>query len=170
MRDLENSFGVFGRFHVPVSQPAQVRGRHILIRIDPSKPASNDEAKKKIGEIAEKAKTEDFAKLAQTYSDDPGSKSKGGDLGYFTRERMVPEFANAAFAAEVGKVTGPIKTDFGYHLIKVTGLKDSEVVAFDQIKDQVKASLLQQKQSTTFNSKISQWKIDLNVKTYEDKL
>jgi hypothetical protein len=63
---------------------------------------------------------EDFAALAAAYSDDPGSAANGGDLGWFGRGRMVAPFEDAAFSLEVGEVSEPVKTDFGYHLIKVT--------------------------------------------------
>ena len=69
-----------------------------------------------------------------------------------------------------GEVSEPVKSQFGYHLIKATGLKDAEVTPLDEVKDQIKATLLQQKQEDTFNSKIEEWKTELNVKTYEDKL
>jgi len=114
----------------------------------------------------------DFATLAKENSIDPGTKNNGGNLGFipYDSTELVPEFMNGFKNLKENEISAPVKSAYGYHLIKVTGLKDSEVLAFDKVKEQIKASLLQHKQSDAFNSKISQWKIDLNVKTYEDKL
>ncbi|MCO6465136.1 MAG: peptidylprolyl isomerase [Bradyrhizobiaceae bacterium] len=107
-----------------------VRASHILIPFESSK----DSALAKANEILAKArKGEDFAMLATLNSKDPGSAQQGGDLGYFSKGRMVPEFEKAAFGAEVGSVVGPVETQFGYHIIKVTDkqsleLKYSEIV------------------------------------------
>jgi len=87
-------------------------------------------AKKKADELFAKAKAgEDFAKLATENSQDPGSAANGGDLGYFGKGKMVPEFEAAAFAAKTGDIVGPIKTVYGYHIIKVTDVKDGQVKA-----------------------------------------
>ncbi len=107
-----------------------IKARHILIRFPDSEKdqAKKEEiAKQKIDEIAAKLKAgEDFAKLADEYSEDPGNvkdgKKQGGDLGWFTKGRMVQEFEKAAFALEPGKVSEPVKTFYGYHLIKVDQL------------------------------------------------
>jgi foldase protein PrsA len=87
-------------------------------------------AKKKADELYAKAKAgEDFAKLATENSQDPGSAANGGDLGYFGKGKMVPEFETAAFAANVGDIVGPVKTVYGYHIIKITDKKDGQVKA-----------------------------------------
>jgi peptidyl-prolyl cis-trans isomerase D len=98
--------------------PEQVHARHILIKVDEHR--STDEAKKKIAEIRAKLdQGTPFEKLAEEYSEDPGSKAHGGDLGNFGRGQMVPAFEEAAFAATPGSVVGPIETSFGIHLIQV---------------------------------------------------
>jgi parvulin-like peptidyl-prolyl isomerase len=88
-------------------------------------------AKKKADEIYAKAtaKDADFAKLAKQYSQDPGSAANGGDLGYFAKGKMVPAFEEAAFALKVGETSKPIRTVYGYHIIKVTDIKDGQVKA-----------------------------------------
>lgn len=107
-----------------------VKARHILIRFpqEESDKAKQEEiAKKKIDEIAAKIKAgEDFAKLADEYSEDPGNVKdgvkQGGDLGWFTRGRMVQEFEKAAFEMKAGEISEPIKTFYGFHIIKVDKL------------------------------------------------
>lgn len=112
------------------SQPT-VRASHILIPIE---GGNKDSALALASSILARArKGEDFGVLAMQNSKDPGSAQQGGDLGYFTKGRMVPEFEKAAFGAGVGEVVGPVETQFGYHIIKVTDkqnleLKYSEIV------------------------------------------
>jgi peptidyl-prolyl cis-trans isomerase C len=91
----------------------EVHAAHILCKTE-----------KKAREVAEKlaAGQESFAEMARKYSQCPSSKS-GGDLGWFGKNRMVPEFEKAAFEGEKGKILGPVKTQFGYHLIKVLDKK-----------------------------------------------
>jgi len=114
----------------------------------------------------------DFATLAKENSTDPGSKDKGGSLGFvaYNSTQLVTEFMDGFKKLKEGEVSEPVKSQFGYHLIKATGLKSAEVSPLDTVKDQVKQTLLQQKQSTAFNSKIEEWKTALKVKTYEDQL
>lgn len=114
----------------------------------------------------------DFATLAKENSTDTGTKDKGGSLGFvaYNSTQLVTEFMDGFKTLKEGEVSGPVKSQFGYHLIKATGLKDAEVTPLDQVKEEIKSTLLQQKQGTTFNSKVDEWKTDLKVKTYEDKL
>lgn len=117
----------------------QVRARHILTD-------KEEDAKKAAKEIAEgKA----FARAAEEYSTCP-SKEKGGDLGYFTKGQMVPEFEKAAFSAEIGTVIGPVKTQFGYHLIFVEDKKEKQASSYDEVKDQLSDKLLQQKKQKVY--------------------
>lgn len=114
-----------------VTPEQEVRARHILVE-------SEEEAKK----AAERVKGgEDFAKVAGELSKDPGSKSDGGDLGFFTKDRMVEPFAEAAFKLEPGQVSEPVKTQFGWHVIKVEEKRTKPVPSFEEMKDQVNAYL-----------------------------
>ncbi|MBL7999670.1 MAG: peptidylprolyl isomerase [Candidatus Kapabacteria bacterium] len=108
-----------------------VRASHILINF--GSPANKDSAKAEAEKALARVRGgEDFAKVAMELSQDPGSKNSGGDLNYFTRGRMVPEFEKAAFGAAVGSVVGPVESQFGYHIIKVTD-KKSEKLKYSEI-------------------------------------
>lgn len=90
----------------------------------------NESVKKKAEDILAKVKAGgDFAQIAKEESQDPGSAAVGGDLGYFGKGKMVPDFENAAFALKVGEVSGLVKTPYGYHIIKVTDIKGAEIKA-----------------------------------------
>ncbi len=101
-----------------------VRASHILITFDTNKDSALAVANK----ILARARSgEDFGMLAMTNSKDPGSAQQQGDLGYFGKGRMVPEFEKAAFEAEVGQIVGPVESQFGYHIIKVTDRQNTEI-------------------------------------------
>ncbi|WFS00343.1 peptidylprolyl isomerase [Rhizobium tumorigenes] len=113
----------------------EVHARHILVKTE-------DEAKEVIKELDA---GKDFAEVAKEKSTDP-NKSDGGDLGYFQRGRMVKEFDDAAFSMPVGTYSKtPVKTDFGYHVIKVEDKRDAPPPPFDQVKDQVKQLVMRDK-------------------------
>ena len=97
---------------------------------------------------------EDAAKRVSTCP----SKERGGDLGAFSRGQMVPEFEEAAFAAEIGALVGPVKTQFGYHLIKVENKTEASVVPFEQVAPQISLSLQQQKQGEAYAAKVEELK------------
>jgi len=110
----------------------EVKASHILV--DDEKTAK--EVQKKLNEGG------DFAKLAEEYSKDPGSKSKGGDLGYFGKGAMVPEFEKVAFTLDKGEVSDLVKSDYGVHIIKVTDKRENK---FEDKKAQIEKELKQQK-------------------------
>jgi peptidyl-prolyl cis-trans isomerase C len=115
----------------------EVHARHILV-------PTEDEAKA----VAARVKGgEDFAKVAGEVSKDPGSGKEGGDLGWFTKDRMVPEFSEAAFKMKPGEVSDPVKSQFGWHVIKVEEVREKPVPTFDQVKDQVQQYLARKSQS-----------------------
>lgn len=105
----------------------EVHARHILVE---------DEAKAKDA-AARVKKGEDFAKVAAELSKDPGSGKEGGDLGWFTKERMVPQFAEAAFKLQKGQISEPVQTQFGWHVIKVEDKRSKPLPKFDEVKPQI---------------------------------
>ncbi len=122
--------------------PDQVKARHILIKAEDQKPESMEKALKKMVEIASKTNVENFSAMAEKHSDDPGSKAKGGDLGFFPRGRMVPEFEKAAFGSEKGKITEPVKTKYGYHIILVDDRKEASEEPLESVQVQIAQKLM----------------------------
>lgn len=127
-------------------KPEQVRASHILIRVpEDAKPEVVVEKEKAAKTAAERAKKgEAFDKLATELSEDPSAKQNAGDLDFFSKEQMVPEFSEAAFGMKKGDISAPVRSQFGYHVIKVTDRKDAEKVSFEQAKPQLLAFLQQQ--------------------------
>lgn len=133
---------------IPVQQ--EVRARHILVKTE-------DEAKKLAKDIEGGA---DFAEMAKKHSQDDGGEG-GGDLGYFTAGQMVKQFEEAAFATEKGKVSAPVQTKYGWHLIKVEDKRDRKPPSFDEVKDQIMASLVQAKLQSTVREMRGAAKIEI---------
>lgn len=119
---------------------AQARAKHILT-------ATEEESLKVLDELQKEEKT--FEEAAKAYSTCP-SGAQGGDLGTFGRGQMVKEFDEAVFTAEVGKVLGPVKTDFGYHLIRVDELSGDGVAAFEEVAPQIARQLTAEKQNEVY--------------------
>ena len=115
----------------------EVRARHILV-------ASEPEAKAILAEVN---KGTDFAELAKQKSKDPGAAAEGGDLGWFDKEQMVPEFAEQAFKMNKGQVSEPVKTQFGWHIIKVEDKRTKPVPEFDKVKDQIETYVMRKAQA-----------------------
>jgi peptidyl-prolyl cis-trans isomerase C len=113
----------------------EVRARHILVENEPDAQAALKRVKG----------GEDFAKVANEMSKDPGSK--GGELGWFTKERMVPEFADAAFKMQPGQISDPVKSQFGWHIIQVEERRQKQFPPLDQVRDQVTRYVVQKSQS-----------------------
>ncbi|MDG6027058.1 MAG: hypothetical protein E3K40_10220 [Candidatus Brocadia sp.] len=143
----------------------EVRASHILL--DTRKMTTDAELNNALDKTkkikAEATAGKDFAELAKQYSDCP-SKEKGGDLGFFPRKgQMVEPFAAAAFALKVGQLSEPVKTNFGYHIIKVTEIKPGTAVKFDDIKQTVKQDLLQEKAQVLISQIRQKAKIDIKA-------
>jgi peptidyl-prolyl cis-trans isomerase D len=115
------------------TQPEQRRVRHILLTV--SDPKDDAAVKAKAEGLLKRAQGgEDFAKLAQENSQDPGSAAQGGDLGFSERKVFVPEFADAAFGMKEGEIKGPVKTQFGYHILKLDAIQPATVKTFEQAR------------------------------------
>lgn len=133
-----------------VANEQEVSARHILVETE-------DEAKK----IAEDLKKGgDFAAIAKEKSKDPGSKENGGDLGFFTKDQMVPEFANVAFSLEKGKTSDPVKSQFGWHIIRVDDKRTKPAPTFEQVKDQVETFVVRKAQAEMINKLRADAKIE----------
>lgn len=128
----------------------EIRARHILLE-------KEDEARVAIERLN---RGDDFAKLAKELSKGP-SKVQGGDLGYFTKGQMVKEFEEAALAMEKGAISEPVKTQFGWHVIKVEDKRDKKPPSFEQVKDQIVAALVQQKAQEVMLSLRSKAKVEI---------
>lgn len=149
-----------------------VRARHILIRTDPS--ATDEEknkAKEKAEEILMKIKAgEDFAKLATDVSDDTATKINGGELGFFSKGKMVKPFEDAAFSLKPGEVSGIVETQFGYHIIKVEEKKESGIELFDSAKEKFRQKLFQERTRIKFAEFIEKAMKEANIELYPEKL
>jgi peptidyl-prolyl cis-trans isomerase C len=116
----------------------EVHARHILIRAAPDDEKASKAAEDKIKAVIVRLKNgEDFVKVAEEVTEDPSGKANGGDLGYFTKDQMVPEFSNVAFKLDKGQISDPVKTQFGWHVIKVEDKRVKPQPTFDEVKPQI---------------------------------
>ncbi|MGA9002815.1 MAG: peptidylprolyl isomerase [Pseudolabrys sp.] len=131
-----------------IAEEKEVHARHILFRA----PAGDDKAAKEAEDkvkavIVRLKKGEDFAKVATEVTEDPSGKANGGDLGYFTKEQMVPEFSDAAFKLETGQISEPVKTQFGWHVIKVEDKRTKQAPKFEDVKAQIEKFVVRKAQA-----------------------
>lgn len=146
--------------------PEQVRAEHILIAINDDQ---DDAALKKAQELyvqATKGK-KGFAALAKEHSNDPSAASNSGDLGFFTREKMVKPFADAAFAMKKGEISKPIKTQFGYHIIHVLDQRKAGVQPFEAVKEQLIAEQKQVFKNAKRDEIVSRFRASPDIKVDE---
>ncbi|HEC20379.1 MAG TPA: peptidylprolyl isomerase [Gammaproteobacteria bacterium] len=120
--------------------PEERRASHILIQLDEGADEAAVEAARKKAEalVARLRAGESFEKLAKENSDDPGSAETGGDLGFFGRGVMEPDFESAAFSMKKGEISDPILTSFGYHIIKLTDIRGGASKSFDEVRDEIR--------------------------------
>ncbi len=136
----------------------KIQAAHILVSfMNQDGDVDSAAARAKIEEVAAKLKQgEDFAELAKEYSDDTGTKERGGDLGFFERRMMVQPFDEAAFNLEVGEISDIVETQFGYHIIKLLGR--GELQSFEQEKDNLKTILKRLRYQDIYNDYVNQLK------------
>jgi peptidyl-prolyl cis-trans isomerase C len=147
--------------------PEQAKASHILIKLAPdAEESKKNQARKKIETVQKKVrKGEDFGLLAKDNSEGPSAKV-GGDLGYFTRGQMVKPFEDAAFALNVGEVSGIVETQFGYHLIKVTDKKPAGTIPYKEIRLRLKQHLKNEKEKTDIQVYIENLKKSATIKRF----
>lgn len=146
--------------------PELVHARHILVRIKPNATQAEQEAAlKKAEDIYGRAiaKGADFTQIAKETSEDETTKAQGGDLGRFQKGMMVPEFEEASFSLKVGEVSKPVKTAFGYHVIKVEEHTKSEAPNFDTVKDRVRYSVMAQAHDKIVTAKLAELRSAANT-------
>jgi peptidyl-prolyl cis-trans isomerase C len=139
--------------------PEQVCVSHILFAKDQQQKA--EDVKKQLEDGG------DFAELAEEYSQDPGSAKKGGDLGCLGKGETVPPFEKAAFGAEEGEIVGPVKTQFGYHLLEVTEKKPQQTRPLGEVESQITSQLASEKESEAFSKWLDEQKKKRDVQYLE---
>lgn len=149
----EDTRKYYDEHHADFEAPEQRRVAHILIAVDVKAPqAEQDAAKVKAEQLLQQAKQNPakFAELARKNSQDPGSAVNGGDLGFFGRNMMVKPFEDAAFALKQDEISGLVKTDFGYHIIKLAAAKPARLLSFEEARENIANKLRQQKAADKF--------------------
>lgn len=139
---------------VRFTSPESVMASHILLRVDDKNKAEAVAAKMK--ELRSQLTTQNFSDLAKKHSEDPGSKTKGGDLGEFQKGRMVPEFEKAAFGLKVGEISEPIKTDYGYHIIWVRGRSPGGLKELAAVETEIARELWAHEQAQAVLNELSE--------------
>ncbi|HUL89904.1 MAG TPA: peptidylprolyl isomerase [Pseudolabrys sp.] len=131
-----------------IAEEKEVHARHILFRAPAGDDKAGKEAEDKIKAVIVRLKKgEDFAKVAAEVTEDPSGKANGGDLGYFTKEQMVPEFSDVAFKLESGQISEPVKTQFGWHVIKVEDKRTKQAPKFEDVKPQIENFVMRKAQA-----------------------
>ncbi len=139
---------------------SQIRASHILVKTEA-------EANKVLARLK---KGEKFEEIAKKESLDTASAKNGGDIGFFSRGQLVPEFERAAAGLKVGELSGPVKTQYGYHIIKVTDKKTGPVVEFERVKDVIYQRLSGERQKEAFDNYINELRKNYKVEINKDVL
>ncbi len=149
------------------AQPEEREASHILIAVNGTDPALWAAAKARAEQILAQVRKNpaDFAALAKRYSQDPGSAANGGNLGFFTRDAMVKPFADAVFAMQKpGEIVGPVKSQFGYHIIRLDAIKPAQTLPMVQVKGSIAAILRQREAQSRYDRDAD----DFSDKVYEE--
>ncbi|PAE34985.1 peptidylprolyl isomerase [Bacillus sp. 7884-1] len=136
-----------------LGEAEQVKASHILIEDE----STAKEIKQKLADGA------DFAELAKEYSTDEGSKENGGELGFFPRGTMVTEFEDVAFSLPINEISEPVKSDYGYHIIKVEEKKEAKEANFDESKAAIKETLIDEKMESEYTTWLEGMKKDYDI-------
>ena len=132
----------------PMGAAEEIRARHILFRADPKDEKAQAEAQARAQAALERLKKgDDFATVASELTEDPSGKENGGDLDYFTKDQMVPEFANVAFQMYPGQMSNPVRTQFGWHIIKLEDRRNRPVPEFEKVRPQIETFLVRRGQT-----------------------
>ena len=132
----------------PMGAAEEIRARHILFRADPKDEKAQAEAQARAQAALERLKKgEDFATVAGELTEDPSGKENGGDLDYFSKDQMVPEFANVAFQMYPGQMSNPVRTQFGWHIIKLEDRRNRPVPEFEKVRPQIETFLVRRGQT-----------------------
>jgi peptidyl-prolyl cis-trans isomerase C len=149
-----------------MGQEQEVHARHILIRAAAGDENASKAAEDKIKAIiARLKKGEDFETVAKEVTEDPSGKANGGDLGYFSKEQMVPEFSNVAFKLEKGQISEPVKTQFGWHVLKVEDKRVKPTPKFEDVKPQIEQYVARKAQAELVQKLRAEAKIEKMYKT-----
>ena len=149
-----------------MGQEQEVHARHILIRAAAGDDKASKEAEDKIKAVIVRLKSgEDFEKVAKEVTEDPSGKANGGDLGYFSKEQMVPEFSDTAFKLDKGQISEPVKTQFGWHVIKVEDKRLKPMPKFEEVKPQIEQYVTRKAQAELVTSLRASAKIEKMYKT-----
>jgi peptidyl-prolyl cis-trans isomerase C len=146
--------------------PAQVKAQHILVRTEAeAKPEEVTAAKSKAEEIRKELLAGgDFAKLAEKYSDDTGSKSRGGDLGFFSKDKMIPEFSQVAFSLKKDEISEPVKTGYGFHITKVNEITAEKQMDLQEAIPAIQSSLENARREAAVEKEMERLKKKYKVK------
>ncbi len=152
--------------HSLYDKPAQIKVSHILFRISEKGQEAVAAAKARIAreKLNDGAKFEDVAKRS---SEDPGSAERGGDLGYVSKGTMVKEFEQAAWALKPGETSGPVRTQYGLHIIRVYDVKPAEKAEFEKVKNEIREQLLASKREKAFEAWIDQQRKAATIEKFE---
>jgi peptidyl-prolyl cis-trans isomerase C len=149
-----------------MGQEQEVHARHILIRAAAGDDKASKDAEDKIKAVIVRLKSgEDFEKVAKEVTEDPSGKANGGDLGYFSKEQMVPEFSDTAFKLDKGQISVPVKTQFGWHVIKVEDKRLKPMPKFEEVKPQIEQYVTRKAQAELVTSLRASAKIEKMYKT-----
>lgn len=149
-------------------EPEQIHASHVLVGIDKdADDKKKAEARKEAEKVLADAKGgKDFATLAKEHSDDPGSKDKGGDLGFFPKGEMVPAFEEAAFKLKAGELSGIVETPYGFHVIKAIERKAGRTVPLAEVKDDVGGFLKERKAADVARTYVEQLRKKAKVQVF----